>query len=87
MLHNNAQPNAAWTYHRVIFIHVFGLLQKALEGCTFTQHSDVQVAVAQCFRQQPKDFFADRIHKLVHQLDSCQNACGDFVLLLQYLHL
>jgi hypothetical protein len=32
---------------------------KALRGCAFILDNDVQVAVVQWFRQQPRDCFAD----------------------------
>jgi hypothetical protein len=52
--------------------HIFELLQKALEGCTFTWHSDVREAVAPCLRQQPLKFLVDGVYRLVNQWDSSQ---------------
>jgi hypothetical protein len=52
--------------------HIFGLLQTALEDCTFTWHGDVWEAVAQCLRQQSKKFLADGIYRIAHQWDSSQ---------------
>jgi hypothetical protein len=61
-----------------IAIHISGPLKKAFKGCTFLPDDNVQKAVIEWFRQQPKEFFANRICQLVHQWDFCLNACGDF---------
>lgn len=57
--------------------HTFGLWKNAHKH---TSHDDVQESVVWLIRQQPKEFFADRIKWLVHQ-------CGDISKLLQYAHL
>jgi hypothetical protein len=44
----------------------------------FTLGDNVQDNVVWRFRQQPKEFSANEIWNLVHQWDSCLNACGDF---------
>jgi hypothetical protein len=58
-----------------------GLTWKAhwqkIKGHIFTSDDNVQEATIQQFRQQPKEFFARGIHKLVHECDSCLNACSD----------
>jgi hypothetical protein len=43
----------------------------------FISFDVVQEAVGQWFRQQPKEFFADRTSHLIYPWD-CLNACGDF---------
>jgi len=45
--------------------HLFGLLKNALRGRLFSCDDDVQTAVHQWLRTQPKTFFADGIKKLV----------------------
>jgi hypothetical protein len=47
--------------------HVSGPLKKALKGCTFTSDDNGQEPVVQWFRQQPKEFFADEISRLVQK--------------------
>jgi hypothetical protein len=60
-------------------IHVFGPLKKALNGCTFSSDDNVQEAVVQWSRHQPKEFFADGIRRPVDQWNSYLNARGDFL--------
>jgi len=43
----------------------------------FISFDVVQEAVGQWFRQQPKEFFADRTSQLTYPWD-CLNAFGDF---------
>jgi hypothetical protein len=57
--------------------HAFGPSQKALKSHMFTSDDNVQGSVVQWFRQQPKEFFANRTRQLLHQWDSCLNARGD----------
>jgi hypothetical protein len=59
--------------------HILEPLKKVLKGHTFTLDDTVQEAVVKWLRQQPKEFFADGIYRLVHQWDSSLNACGDFL--------
>jgi hypothetical protein len=56
---------------------VFGPLKEAFKVWTFISDVSVQEAVEQWFRQQLRDFFAGGTYQLVHQWDSCLNACGD----------
>jgi hypothetical protein len=63
------------------------MLYKALKGCTVTPDDNLQAAAVQQFREKPKEFFVESMHKLQHQWDSCLNACRNFSKLLQYLHL
>jgi hypothetical protein len=64
--------------------HVFGPLKEGLKCSTFTLDNNVQKAVVEWIKQQPKEFFADGICWLVHQWDACLNSYGDFKL-SQYL--
>jgi hypothetical protein len=43
-------------------IHIFGPLKKDFKGRIFMSDDNVQEAMVQWFRQQPKEFFADGIH-------------------------
>jgi len=47
-----------------------------LKGHIFKSDDNVQEAKIQQFRQQPKECFADWIHKLEHEWDSCLYTCG-----------
>jgi len=58
---------------------VFGPLKKALKGHRFTDNDEVRETVEEWFRTQPKTFFADGIHHLVDQGDTCFNQQGDYV--------
>ena len=59
--------------------HVFGPLKKALKGHRFTDNNEVRETVEEWFRTPPKTFFADGIHRLVDQWDTCFNQQGDYV--------
>jgi len=59
--------------------HVFGPLKKALKGRRFTDKDEVQETIEEWFRTQPKTFFADGIHRLVDQWDTCFNQQGDYM--------
>jgi hypothetical protein len=58
--------------------NIFGQLKKALKGCTFASDNNVQKAVVQWYRQQPKEFFAVTTCQLGHQGDSYVSGNGDF---------
>jgi hypothetical protein len=47
-----------------------------MKGHIFISDDKVQEATIHQSGQQPKEFCADRIHKLVHHWDSCLNACS-----------
>jgi hypothetical protein len=49
------------TYDCMIF-HALEQLKKALKGHTFMLGDSVQVALVWGLRQQPKEFFAGRVH-------------------------
>jgi hypothetical protein len=51
--------------------HIFRPFLKDLKVWMFTSDRDIQKAVVQYFRQQPKALFADRTHWLLHHLDTC----------------
>jgi len=57
--------------------HTVGLLKKSPQRPMFLS-DDVWTVVVQWFRQQPKEFFVHGIHQVVHQWDSCLNACSIF---------
>ena len=57
--------------------HTFGLPKNVLKH---TSHNDAQESVVWWIRQQPTEFFTDRMKWLVHQ-------CGDISQLLQYAHM
>jgi hypothetical protein len=52
---------------------------RALKGRRFTDNDEVRETVEEWFRTQPKTFFADGIHRLVDQWDTCFNQQGDYV--------
>jgi len=58
---------------------VFEPLKKALKGRRFTDNDEVRETVEEWFHMQPKAFFADGIHHLVDQWDTCFNQQGDYV--------
>jgi hypothetical protein len=51
-------------------------LKKMLKCRRFRSDEDVNAAVVQWFQlqQQPREFFAEGIHRLVRLLDACINA-------------
>jgi hypothetical protein len=51
--------------------------KKALKGRRFTDNDEVRETVEEWFCTQPKSFFADGIHRLVDQWDTCFNQQGD----------
>jgi len=53
--------------------HVFGPLKKAWKGHRFTDNDEVRETVEEWFFSQSKTFFADGIHRLVDQWDTCFN--------------
>jgi hypothetical protein len=55
--------------------YVFGPLEKVLKGCTFGSDKDVKTTVVQRI-QQPREFFVEWIHQLVHQWYACLNSRG-----------
>ena len=59
--------------------HVFGPLKEALKGRRFTDNDKVQETVEEWFRTQPKTSFADGIHRLMDQWDTCFNQQGVYV--------
>jgi len=59
--------------------HVFRPLKKALKGRPFTDNDEVRETIEEWFCTQPKTFFADGIHRLVGQWDTCFNQQGDYV--------
>jgi len=50
-----------------------------MKGRRFTDNDVVRETVEEWFRTQPKTFFADGIHRLVDQWDTCLNQQGDYV--------
>ena len=56
-----------------------GTKKKTLKGRRFTDNDEVRETVEEWFRTQPKTFFADGIHRLVDQWDTCFNQQGDYV--------
>lgn len=59
--------------------HVFGPLKKALKGQRFQSDAEVQQAVLTWFRQQPEEWYATGIQRLVKQWDTCLCSNGNFV--------
>jgi hypothetical protein len=57
--------------------HIFGPLRKALKSCVFTSDDGMQEIMI-AVRQLPKEFFADRIHRVMLQWDSSVYMC-DFL--------
>jgi len=73
------------TYHHAVF--VLWIVKGSPKGHMFTSDSDRREAAVRAFMEQPKELFAGRLCWPVCQRDSCQNACDDFLSLLQCLHL
>jgi hypothetical protein len=42
--------------------HLFGPFREVLQGHRFRLDEDVMAAVVQLFKQQPREFFAERTH-------------------------
>ena len=55
-------------------------ITEALKHRTFTSDSDVYKAVVRWYMQEPNEFFTDGIWWLVHERNTCLNACGNFFL-------
>jgi len=59
--------------------HVFGPLKEAMEGKSFRSDKEVQQAVYEWLRSQPKDFFSRVIHALPKRWNTCMVHNGDYV--------
>jgi phage terminase large subunit-like protein len=57
---------------------VLGSLKKVLKCWKFESDKDVKTVVKQWFQQQPREFFVEGIHRLVHQWDACLITHGDY---------
>ena len=57
---------------------VFGLLKEAMGG-SFRSNEEVQQAVHEWLRSQPKDFFSRGIHALPKHWNTCMVCNGDYV--------
>jgi histone-lysine N-methyltransferase SETMAR len=59
--------------------HVFEPLKEAMGGKSFRSDDEVQRAVHEWLRSQPKDFFSRGIHALLKCWDTCVVSNGDYV--------
>jgi histone-lysine N-methyltransferase SETMAR len=59
--------------------HVFGPLKEAMGGKSFRSEEEVQPAVHEWLRRQPKDFFFRGIHALPKCWNTCMERNGDYV--------
>jgi len=59
--------------------HVFGPLKEAMGGKSFTSDEEVQQAVHEWLRSQPKDFLPRGIHALPKRWNTCMVRNGDYV--------
>jgi len=61
-------------------LKVFGPLKEAMGGKSFRSDEEVQQAVHEWLRSQPKDFFFSRaIHALPKRWNTCMVCNGDYV--------
>jgi hypothetical protein len=59
--------------------HVFGPLKQAMGGKSFRFDEEVQQAVHEWLRSQPKQFFYRGIHALPKRWNTCIARIGDYV--------
>ena len=59
--------------------HVFGPLKKAMGGKSYRSDEEVQQAVHERLRSQPKDFFSRGIHALPKRWNTCMVRNEDYV--------
>jgi histone-lysine N-methyltransferase SETMAR len=59
--------------------HVFGPLKEAVGGKSFRSDEEVQQAVHEWLRSQPKDFYSRGIHALPKRWNTCMVRSGDYV--------
>jgi hypothetical protein len=59
--------------------HVFGLLKQMMGGKSFRSNKEVQQAVHEWLRSQPKEFFYRGIHALPKRWNTCIAHTGDYV--------
>ena len=59
--------------------HVYGPLKEAMGDKSFRSDEEVQQAVQEWLRSQPKDFFSRGIHALPKRWNTCMIRNGDYV--------
>jgi len=59
--------------------HVFGPLKKAMGDKSFTSDEEVQQAVHEWLRSQPKELFSGGIHALLKRWNTCMERNGDYI--------
>ena len=59
--------------------HVFGPLKEAVGGKSFGSDEEVQRAVHECLRSQPKEYFSRGIHALPKHWNTCVERDGDYI--------
>ena len=59
--------------------HVFGPLEQAMGGKSFSSDEEVQQAVLEWLRSQPKEFFARGIHALPKRWNTCMERDGGYI--------
>jgi histone-lysine N-methyltransferase SETMAR len=60
-------------------LHVFGPLKEAIGGKFFRSDKEMQQAVHEWLRSQPKDFFSRCIHALPKRWNTCMVHNGDYI--------
>uniref|UniRef100_A0A3Q2Y0F2 Tc1-like transposase DDE domain-containing protein n=1 Tax=Hippocampus comes TaxID=109280 RepID=A0A3Q2Y0F2_HIPCM len=59
--------------------HLFGPIKSFTRGTKFESDNEVKSIVSDWLRHQSKDFYAERIWKLVHRWEKCVTVLGDYV--------
>lgn len=60
------------------YLTIFGLLKEELTDQRSGYGKDVNITMVQWLQQQSRNFFADRIHQLLHQWDAWLNTHGKY---------
>ena len=59
--------------------HVFGPLKEAMGGKSFRSDEEVQQAVHEWLRSQPKEFFSRGLHALPKRWNTCMERNGNYI--------
>jgi len=59
--------------------HVFGPLKEVMGGKSFKFDEEVQQAVHEWLRSQPKEFFSRGISALLKHWNTCMERIGDYI--------
>jgi hypothetical protein len=58
---------------------MFGPLQKTPKDQRFILDEDVKAVVVKWFQHQPRMYFEEEIHQLLHQWDACLSTHKDYL--------